>query len=156
MKGKIVAAICALLLFGIGETAQASSRAECEVMTIHASNSGQGIDRALSKYETILKKSPFSGFNTFKLMNRQVVDIDTFQPRVLSLPDAIGGSLYLDRQAKGLLALTLTLTREGRKPIIIKGHASPGAPFFAAGMKSAQGVWVFGVACKSRNAITPY
>ena len=62
MKEIIVATVVTLFLLGIGEAAHASSKAECEVMTIHASNSGQGIDTALTRFETIFKKSPFSGF----------------------------------------------------------------------------------------------
>jgi hypothetical protein len=156
MKGKIVAAIVTLMLLSTGEAAYASSRAECEVMTIHASNSGRGVDAALMKFEAIFKKVPFSGFNTFTLMNRQKVEIDIDQPRVLSLPDGIGGTLHLNRRKKGLLALTLTLTRDRSKPIIIRGHTSPGAPLFAAGMKTQGGVWIFGIACKGQNSITQF
>ena len=156
MKEIIVATVVTLFLLGMGEAAHASSKAECEVMTIHASNSGQGIDTALTRFETIFKKSPLSGFNSFKLVDRQIIEMKISQKRELTLPDAIGGSLHLDRQNKGLSALTLTLYREGKKPITIRGRASPGAPLFAAGMRSAQGIWVFGIACKEKNSIRNY
>ena len=156
MKG-IIVAVVALSILSIGALAQASnSRSECEVMTILASNAGQGIDSALVKFEDIFKKPPFADFNTFKLVNRQLVAIDSSQPRMLSLPDSIGGSLHIDRKKKGMLALTLTLNRAGKKPITIKGTAAPGSPLFAAGMKRGSGIWVFGVACKFSDQVIKY
>jgi hypothetical protein len=49
---------------------------------------------------------------------------------------------------KGQLDLTLSLTRKGKSPVNIQGKAAFGAPFFAAGFKNPNGVWIFGVVCK--------
>ncbi len=148
---KIRIALVAVLWLSLhGVATQASNdKAACEVMTILASNSGQGIDTALREFRHLLIKEPFSKFDTFKLVSKQAVEIDDLQPKKLSLPDGIGGSLYLNRRTKGKMALTLTLTRDGKRPISINGTAAPGAPLFAAGMKSGNGVWIFGVACEN-------
>lgn len=131
-------------------TTQASnSTAACEVMTILASNSGQGVDVALRQFQYLFMKEPFSKYDSFQLISKQVVIIDTFRPKKLSLPDGIGGSLYLNRRIERKLALTLTLTRDSKRRISISGIAAPGAPLFAAGMKGGNGVWVFGVACEN-------
>ena len=69
-------------------------------------------------------------------------------PVKLHLPNSLGGSLKLDDVTQGRLHLTLTLAREKRNPVSIKGMASQGAPFFAAGFKNPDGVWIFGVICQ--------
>jgi hypothetical protein len=98
-------------------------------------------------YAEIFKQAPFSGFDTFQLVHRQTYEMPVNAPVSLTLPASLGGSLKLDRLVGSKLELTLTLARQGQSPIQIHGKASPGAPFFAAGLKNPKGVWIFGVAC---------
>lgn len=147
MKDKlpIVVALAALLMGML--PAHASETVRCDVLTIEASNSAGGIDKALMSYAEIFKQKPFSDFDTFQLVHRQTLEMPLNEPVSLTLPESLGGSLKLDRLIGSKLELTLTLARQGHSPIQIQGKASPGTPFFAAGFKNPKGVWIFGVAC---------
>ncbi len=153
MRGKLPAIFAFLaLLAGGALQSHASNKVRCDVLTIEVSNSNQGIDPALQSYAAIFKQSPFSGFNTFQLIHRKTYEMPLNAPVKLSLPASLGGSLRLNRKEGSQLDLTLTLARSGDKPIEINGRASPGTPFFAAGLKNPKGVWVIGIACR-RNEI---
>jgi hypothetical protein len=120
---------------------------QCEVMTINASNEGKGIDPKLSQYSTIFKSPPFSKFNSFALVNSQVLQIELKTPKLLQLPDRIDGSLQMNSFSDDKFDITLTLARSSKSPIRINGIAAPNSPILAAGMKSPTGIWVFGVVC---------
>ncbi len=147
MRGKLLAVVALFALLAGTIQAHASNNVRCEVMTIAASNSNKGIDPALTKYAAVFKQAPFSSFDSFKLVHRQVYEMPTRTPVQLSLPASLGGSLKLNQKDGSRLDLTLSLARQGHSPINIQGLASPGTPFFAAGLKNPDGVWVFGIAC---------
>ena len=150
----ILAVIVAIVVSLAGTLgAIASDKVRCEFLTIEASNSNKGIDPKLKSYAGIFKQAPFSQFNSFKLVEKQSYEMLLNVPVALTLPSSLGGSLRLDRKDGEKLELTLTLIRAGRSPIQIKGRASPGSPFFAAGLKNPNGVWVFGVACNRDEII---
>ncbi len=156
MKGKIVTAVFTLVLLVGSITADANSATRCKVLSIEASNSKSGLDSKLSQYRTIFKKAPFSQYDSFVLKDSQYIELDIQAPTPFVLPDTIEGSLLLKQRKKGQFQLTLTITRKGQKPISIDGFATPGAPLFAAGLKSPNGVWIFGVTCERDNDIVKY
>ena len=147
MRGKLLAVVALFALLAGTIQAHASNKVRCEVMTIAASNNNKGIDPALTEYATVFKQKPFSRFDTFKLVHRQVYEMPFQAPVPLSLPASLGGSMKLSQKNGSQLDLTLSLVRKGQNPINIQGLARPGTPFFAAGLKNTDGVWVFGVAC---------
>ncbi|MCP4601548.1 MAG: hypothetical protein GY847_13720 [Proteobacteria bacterium] len=147
MKAKMPAVVALLALFAGAFQSHASIKVRCDVLTIEASNSNRGIDPALKSYAAVFKQPPFAGFNTFQLIHRKTYDMPLNVPVTLTLPASLGGSLRLTRKDGSQLDLTLALARQGRKPIEINGRASPGTPFFAAGLKNQKGVWIIGVAC---------
>ncbi len=151
MRGKLIAATVLLTLFLGTLPANALGKVRCEVMTIQASNSKKGIDPALSAYKVVFKQRPFSAFDTFQLVHRQTYEMAVGTPTALSMPKTLGGSLSLNGEVNLKLSLTLTLARNGQRPININGTASPGAPFFAAGLKNPSGVWILGIACKHND-----
>ncbi len=121
--------------------------AHCKVLTIQATRNGKGIDPRISQYSAIFKKKPFADYDTFVLLDAQVATVELKSPAALRLPTGISGSLVLNKVSEGKLDLTFTLSRNGKSPIRINGVASPNSPIFAAGLKSAAGIWIFGVAC---------
>lgn len=147
MKPRFLAIITAFAFLLSGMSAQASGKFRCNVMTIQASNSGHGIDKKLSKHASLLRQSPFSAFNTFKLVDSHQYTLELGEVKKLKLTDPITGTLKLSTVAANRLYLSLTLTRSGNKPVSINGNASLGAPFFAAGFKNTIGPLIFGVAC---------
>jgi hypothetical protein len=152
MSVKLAAGVILLALF-IGNTPAlfAAEKVRCEVLTIQASNSGDGVAKALESYATIFKQKPFSGFNTFQLVRRTTYSMPLGMHQKLVLPKPLSGSLLLRGETSGKLDLTLSLTPAGKKPITINGNALPGAPFFAAGLKNDTGIWVLGVICNRSN-----
>ena len=135
-----------ILLTGLS-TALGNKKVQCDVMTIQASNAGKGVDTRLKKYERTFKQPPFSAYNTYELVHRQTYTMPANVPVALRLPKSLGGTLKLNKVAKGELDLTLSLTRKDKSPVNIQGKAAFGAPFFAAGFKNPDGVWIFGVVC---------
>jgi Fe-S cluster assembly scaffold protein SufB len=153
MKTKLLTAVAALILIAGAGSARASDKVRCQVLTIQASNTGLGIDAELKDYAKIFKQAPFNAFNTYKLVHKQSYELELNIPAGLKLPASLSGNLRFNKENKGQLELTLTISREGKKPISINGRASPNAPFFAAGFKGDNGTLVFGVVC-NRNGIT--
>jgi hypothetical protein len=156
MKGTAITSITLLILLTGSRSALGNSIASCDIMSIEASNANTGIDPKLNKYRAIFQKPPFAGFNSFELVGRQSIEVEMPTAKTLTLPNAIGGSLKLRREQKGVFQLTLTIARAGQTPVSIEGIASPGAPLFTAGFKSAKGIWVFGIACTPKKAIVNY
>ena len=144
------------LAFGTATAAQASERIRCEVLTIEASRSGQGLDPALALYGPVFKAAPFAEFDTFKLVSRKSYELTLGSESQLTIPSPYAGALKFDRESAGRFELTLSLTRPAGPPILVQGKATPGTPFFAAGLKSALGRWVFGVACDRANGVVHY
>lgn len=138
-------------MFFVATDAAATKKVKCTVLTVQATNDGTGIAPSLSNYAHLFKKKPFSAYNSFKLVESQIVDLSLRAPEKLKLPDSIGGSLRLNGRVGKQLDLTLTLARKDNAPIQIRGHASPGSPLIAAGMNSPDGIWVFGVVCTDKD-----
>jgi hypothetical protein len=151
----LAALVAGALALG-GGAVQASERIRCEVLTIEASKTGQGIDPALAIYGAVFKVAPFSEFDTFKLVARRSYELTLGAQSALSLPAPYGGALRFDRENGGRFELSLTLTRPTGGPVFVQGKATPGTPFFAAGLRSALGRWVFGVACDRANGVVHY
>jgi hypothetical protein len=135
------------LLMMISMPRSSFAGAQCELMTISASNVGTGIDPKLSKYSKIFESPPFSGFNSFVLVTSQVLQLEVKTLKPLQLTDNINASLELNSFLGDKVDLTLTLARSQSSPIRINGIAAPNSPILAAGMKSPTGIWVFGVVC---------
>ncbi len=150
----IVQALSLMAVFHIADAAIAATK--CEILSIKASSDGKGVDPAVARYAKIFKNEPFAKFNSFALIDRQPVDIELNVPKNLKLPENISASLKLNKYSDGKFDLTLALSRLSKSPVNINGIASPGSPIFAAGMKSDNGIWIFGVVCDGPEVgITP-
>ena len=147
LRTQLVLALTLSSLLFPARKAHPSTDVSCTVLTIEALNTNQGVDRRLSEYASIFREKPFATFDTFKLINRQVYIMPALQPVKLVLPKELDGSLKLISAEGAQLNLILTLKRAGNPPLEIRGQAKPGSPFFAAGLRSIHGVWIFGVVC---------
>lgn len=153
MRAVLIAAVLGVMALCTAGPTQASDEVRCDVLTIEASNRGLGIDAALAEHSAVLTKPPFSSFNTFKLVSRQGYDLRLGTASALALPAPMSGTLSFDSSAGNRLDLTLTITRPQLKPVMVRGSAKPGSPFFAAGFKSGGGTWIFGVICNRSELI---
>ena len=147
MKVELRVMAFALILLGGLSWAQVSHAAQCEVLTIRASNTDSGIDESLKVHAAVLRQAPFSAYSAFQLVEKRSYDLAIGTPAALNLPAPFVGSLRLNSESGGQLDLTLTIGRQGKKPISVNGRASPGAPFFTGGFASSTGVLIFGVVC---------
>jgi hypothetical protein len=152
---RLTLTMCAavIAIAGVIAEARAGEQVKCDLLTIEASSGGQGVDAALAAHAAILQKPPFSAFNTFRLLKRQTYDLVLGTPVVLSLPQALGGSLLYNRMEEGRFNLTLTIDRQGGAPVTINSKASPGRPFFAAGFQTGTGTLIFGVICNRSGTV---
>ena len=148
----VMSVLSAILLTSWSSDAGAETR--CEVLTIHASNAGKGMDAKLSRFAALFAKKPFSDFDTFELTEIQAVGLKIGVSAALTLPDRIDGTLRLNKIDNGKFDLSLSLGRDGKPPVRINGIAAPQSPILAAGMRSKNGVWIFGVACDGASGIT--
>jgi hypothetical protein len=156
-NAKLAALLIGLLALTSIAAAQASERIRCEVLTIEASRTGQGIDPALAVYRPVFLTAPFAEYDTFKLVTRHSYELTLGgQAATLALPAPYTGSLRFDQENIGRFELSLTLTRPTGAPVLVQGKATPGTPFFAAGLRSALGRWIFGVACDPANGVFHY
>ncbi len=150
MKAELIAIVVATLLL-CTFSAFAGKTASCKVLTIEASTSGQGIDPALKAHAVVFQKKPFADYNTFKLVHSQSYDLAKGANAQIVLPSPIVGELSFNKITAGRLDLTLTLKRPSLPSVVINGKAAPGSPFFAAGLKSPHGRWVFGIICNHKT-----
>lgn len=155
MRGKFIGGVALIGLMALAIDARSARDVRCEVLTIKASNTKNGIiDKELKDYLAIFKQAPFAKFNTFKLENRKVYPMKLESPVALELPPPITGSLRLKGEKNAQFMLSLKLIRKDGEPIEIDGRASPRTPFFAAGFSIPQGgVWIFGVHCNHGSIV---
>ncbi|MBN2344492.1 MAG: hypothetical protein JXX29_01660 [Deltaproteobacteria bacterium] len=146
-KLSMIAAIAFLSLLCNVHAVVAQEAVTCKVLTIEATNSGNGVDSALQPYAAIFKKKPFDTFNSFALISEKEYTLKLNQPLQLSLPTQLTGTLEFRGNDKNNLKLQLHLTKNEGAPIVINGTASDGAPFMAAGYKSPLGRWVIAIKC---------
>lgn len=146
-KLSILTAVVFLSILFQVHNAAANELVTCKVLTIEASNTGHGIDKALEQYASIFKKKPFHSFNSFTLVSENEYQLELNSPTQLELPRQLSGTLEFSGKNNSQLTLNLNLSNNNEPPIVIKGTASNGVPFMAAGFKSPHGRWVIAIKC---------
>ncbi len=78
----------AACLAGSGSPAAAqTTQAQCETITLHATNSGSGIDRQIPREIAVqISKPPFSAYNSWRMLNRSTRAATAGQPFEVQLP----------------------------------------------------------------------
>jgi hypothetical protein len=85
---------------------QAKADAKAEVLVLHASNSGKGIDPKLDELKKDLQKPPLSSYDSYEQLAKESRELKLKTPASVSLPN------------QGKLALTLNevIPRENKPP----------------------------------------
>ncbi|MFH1437776.1 MAG: hypothetical protein ABIJ56_18860 [Pseudomonadota bacterium] len=142
---KITGLLAGLLVFGycMNASAQekekpakpekAEKKAECKVMTIHASNSEGKTDPKLDKLP-FLKKAPFNTYKSFSLISNKTYILSVNAPVSLSLPvkAEITGKLAFQGTSEALKELNFKLylmKQKSKEPEEIKFAVHGEAPF---------------------------
>lgn len=145
-----------LNLPGSGSTIDAgevASEVKAELIVLHATNDGKGIDPGIGKIPA-LEKPPFSAYNSYKLMERSNLKLPKGEEKAKDLPD--GGQLlvtYKDmlkgkkKEDPDKFVLSASINKPDKKPLFpgVQVNAAKGEWFFLAGPKYKDGILVIGI-----------
>lgn len=133
-----------------------ATSAKAEILILHATNDGKGIDPNIGKIPE-LTEPPLSSYNSYKLVERADLELVKGQAKEKKLPDGGKLGLTLKEITKGKkkdeptkYAITTTLEKADGKPFIpsMEMNAQHGKYFFLAGPKHQGGILVIGIKVK--------
>jgi hypothetical protein len=123
-----------------------------EIMIMHATNEGKGIDPGIGDLPE-LKKPPFSSYDTYKLLEKPKLTLKKAKEQELKLPN--DSKLFLTFKdvvpAKGRDPEKFAVGTRIRKPkdetdfIAIVVNSPKGKFYFVAGPKHGKGILVLGI-----------
>jgi len=124
-----------------------------EIIVLHATNDGSGIDPKIGKMPE-LGKPPFSSYNSYKLLDRSKQGVAKGNSSKISLPN--GGTLMVS--LKDIIAakskddtkrfvINASIQKPGGNNFLplLEVNAKPGETFFVAGQSYKGGVLVIGI-----------
>ncbi len=124
-----------------------------EVIILHATNDGTGIDPKIGKMPA-LSQPPFSSYNSYKLLERVKLPLSKGKSSTTKLPTGrdlmVSLKDVLAAKKKGE-AVRYVVTASIQKPDgnsflpLLEVNAKAGEPFFVAGQKYKGGILVIGV-----------
>lgn len=123
-----------------------------EIMVLHATNTGGGIDDEL-KHLTQLRKPPFSAYDTYRLLRRHPLKLRTQQAATTQLPNGRDLRTELKEilpEARYRVAASISRPkRDGDKNRsylpLLEVTAKSGETFFVAGQSFRGGILVVGI-----------
>jgi hypothetical protein len=133
--------------------AQAAAAVSAEVIVLHATNDGSGIDPKIGKMAE-LGKPPFSSYNSYKLLDRSKMSIDKASPTKIKLPN--DGVLMVslkdvinpkkkDEQKRYVIGASIQKPGGNSFLPLLEVNAKAGETFFVAGQNHKGGVLVIGI-----------
>lgn len=138
--------------------APAVAEVKAEIIVLHATNDGKGIDPAIGKIPE-LGEPPFSSYNTYKLLKRhEGIKLVKGEAKDLGLPDKSTLSLTFKDTAKGkkdsdpLRYLLNAAIKRADGSDFLAGLGTSmlkGKFFFIAGQKYEKGILVIGIKISS-------
>jgi len=134
-------------------TQEAPNALNAEIIVLHATNDGSGIDPKIGKMPE-LGKPPFSSYNSYKLLDRSKQGVAKGNSSKISLPN--GGTLMVS--LKDIIAakskddtkrfvINASIQKPGGNNFLplLEVNAKPGETFFVAGQSYKGGVLVIGI-----------
>lgn len=118
-----------------------------EVMVLHASNTGGGIDPRLERLPQ-LKKPPFSSYDTYKLLSQTRVPLVQGRPSDTPLPNGRALRVTLkDIPETNRFKVGASITKPSGKEYLplLEVTAPLDEPFFVAGQSHEKGILVVGI-----------
>ncbi len=110
-----------------------------EVVVIHATKSGKGVDAALQQYKTPLVRS-FKDYSSFNKLDKKVFRLAPSKKHSVKLPNGHGNATFAYNQANGKHhSVKLAIPKAGveadlRMPL--------NKPFFQAGLRYKNGILI--------------
>jgi hypothetical protein len=128
----------------------ATHLARAEVVVLHGTNSGKGIDPRIGNLPQ-LKQPPFSSYDSYELLAQKELPLASATPEEMVLPNQ--GKLRVTlkdvkQDDKGRrYFVDASISKPGGKKFlpVLQVNAKPGEIFFVAGQKYKKGVLVLGI-----------
>lgn len=156
----IAVGIFALLAVAAPKRALAKPDADCDVYEIEASNDGKDIDKGLEKkLGKVLRKAPFNGWTSFKLLEKHSEAAELKKP--VSVKLTTGGKLELtikDKivktgKKKRLRIQATMLDKAGKQQLETTSSVDSGDPWLIGGEplpKKPKSTYFVGIACTAK------
>jgi hypothetical protein len=132
---------------------QAEASVAAEVIVLHATNDGSGIDAKIGKMPE-LSKPPFSSYNSYKLLDRGKLSLVKGSPATTKLPNdgvlQVSLKEIVQPKAKGeprRFLVGASIQKPGGNSFLplLEVNAKAGETFFVAGQNYKGGVLVIGI-----------
>ncbi|MCB9609243.1 MAG: hypothetical protein H6716_21800 [Polyangiaceae bacterium] len=123
---------------------QAKAKYSTEVLVLHATNSGKGIDKRIGEMPQ-LKKPPFSSYDSYELLVKQSLPLIKGHPETMELPNKrVLRTELLEELPKGYLKLGAAINQPGGKDFLplLEVKAKAGQAFIVAGQSYKGGILV--------------
>lgn len=124
-----------------------------EVVILHATNDGSGIDPKIGKMPA-LGKPPFSSYNSYKLLDRVTLPLSALKPSTTKLPTGRDLMVSLKeviepkkKDEPRRFVVTASIQKPDGKSFLplLEVSAKAGEPFFVAGQNYKGGSLVIGI-----------
>lgn len=115
-----------------------------EVMVLHATNAGKGIDERIGKMPE-LSKPPFSSYDSYELLSKTRLPLVKDDPRTMELPNGrVLRTKLLELLPKGMLRLQASINQPKGKDFLplLEVKAKLGQSFIVAGQSYKGGMLV--------------
>lgn len=115
-----------------------------EVMVLHATNSGDGIDKRIGKMPE-LKKPPFSSYDSYKLLRRVRLPLKKDDPKTIELPNKrVLQTKLLEILPKDHVRISASVNQPKGKDFLplLEVKAKVGQRFIVAGQSYKSGILV--------------
>lgn len=135
------------------QTAPSDAEITSEIVILHATNDGKGIDPKIGKMPE-LGKPPFSAYNSYKLLERLKVSLQKGKPTTTKLPN---GSVLMvslkdvvaakKKDEPRRFVVSASIQKPGGTTFLplLEVNAKAGENFFVAGQQHMGGVLVIGI-----------
>lgn len=117
---------------------------QVEIMVLHATNSGKGIDPRIGKMPK-LKQPPFSSYDSYELLEKKQLPLIKDEPQTMKLPnERILRTSLLEELPKDYLRISASINQPGAKSFLplLKVRAKVGQRFIVAGQSYKGGILV--------------
>ncbi len=122
----------------------------CTVRSIHALRSGHGLDRRLNYLRTQLRRPPFTGLGSFRLLATTKLDLGRDVEAHAPLPGGRELKVTFLGLARGKKGLRLHMQLSMAPKLSTRFYLTNGGTMLVAGSRHKAGTLVVGITCRRR------
>lgn len=127
-----------------GDKDRPASKFSTEVLVLHATNTGKGIDERIGEMPQ-LKKPPFSSYDSYELLHKKTLPLIKGKPETVTLPNKrVLRTELLEVLPKDYLKLSASINQPGGEDFLplLEVKAKAGQSFIVAGQSYKGGILV--------------